>query len=32
MLLVLDDDNTRGYPSYFLHDGSDMEFIVLHLT
>jgi hypothetical protein len=31
VLIVLDDDNTRGYPSTFLHDGIDMEFILLDL-
>jgi len=31
-LTVLDDDNTRGYASPFLHDGTDMEFLVLHLS
>jgi hypothetical protein len=32
VLIVLDDDNSRGYPSLFAHDGSDMEFFVLDLT
>ncbi|HEY4705450.1 MAG TPA: hypothetical protein VII27_06935, partial [Thermoplasmata archaeon] len=32
VLIVLDDDNTRGYPSPYLHDGTDMEFIVVDLT
>jgi len=31
-LIVLDDDNTRGYPSEFTHDGTDMEFIVVRLS
>jgi hypothetical protein len=31
VLIVLDDDNTRGYPSDFLNDGIDMEFILLDL-
>jgi len=32
MLLVLDDDNTRGYPSSFApNDGVDMQFVVLYL-
>ena len=30
-LLVLDDDNSRGYPSTFLHDGIDVEFLVVDL-
>jgi hypothetical protein len=33
MLLVLDDDNTRGYASHFEpHDGTDMAFIVVDLS
>ena len=32
VLIVLDDDNSRGYPSEYFHDGSDMEFIVLDLS
>jgi hypothetical protein len=32
VLIVLDDDNTRGYTSDFLHDGTDMELLVLDLT
>ena len=32
MLLVLDDDNTRAYPSAFApNDGVDMQFVVLYL-
>jgi len=31
-LIVLDDDNTRGYPSEFFHDGTDMEFLVVWLS
>jgi hypothetical protein len=31
-LIVLDDDNSRGYPSLFFHDGTDMEFIVVMLS
>ncbi len=31
-LVVLDDDNSRGYTSTFYHDGTDMEFIVLDLN
>jgi len=30
-LIVLDDDNSRGYSSTFFHDGTDMEFIVAQL-
>jgi len=29
ILFVLDDDNTRGYASPYVHDGTDMEFLVL---
>ena len=32
VLIVLDDDNTRGYPSAYAHDGTDMEFILVDLT
>jgi len=32
VLIVLDDDNSRGYPSLYAHDGTDMEFFVLDLT
>ena len=32
VLIVLDDDNSRGYPSGFFHDGTDMEFIFVDLT
>ena len=32
VLIILDDDNSRGYPSTFLHDGTDMEFILVDLT
>jgi len=31
-LTVLDDDNTRGYASPFVHDGTDMELLVLDLN
>jgi hypothetical protein len=31
-LIVLDDDNGRGYPSHFQTDGIDMEFIFLDLS
>ncbi len=31
-LTVLDDDNTRGYPSHFVHDGTDQQLIVVDLT
>ncbi len=31
-IIVLDDDNSRGYVSPFDHDGTDMEFVVLDLT
>ncbi len=31
VLIVLDDDNTRGYPSPFGNDGIDMEFIWVNL-
>ena len=31
-LTVLDDDNTRGYPSLYFHDGTDMEFLVVYLA
>ena len=30
-LIVLDDDNTRGYSSPFANDGVDMEFVVVDL-
>jgi len=32
VLIVLDDDNSRGYPSLFFHDGTDMEFFVVQLS
>ena len=32
VLIVLDDDNSRGYPSAYLHDGTDMEFILVDLS
>jgi len=32
VLIVLDDDNSRGYASTLLHDGTDMEFLVLDLN
>jgi hypothetical protein len=32
VLIVLDDDNSRGYPSTFFHDGTDMEFVVAQLA
>ncbi len=31
-LIVLDDDNSRGYPSHFLRDGTDMAFVVLDFS
>ena len=31
-LIVLDDDNSRGYDSLFFHDGTDMEFLVVMLS
>jgi len=31
-LTVLDGDNTRGYPSLYFHDGTDMEFLVVYLS
>jgi len=31
VLIVLDDDNTRGYPSTFGNDGIDMEFVFVNL-
>lgn len=31
-LIVLDDDNGRGYPSEFMTDGIDMEFLFLDLS
>ena len=31
-LIVFDDDNGRGYPSPFMTDGTDMEFIFLDLS
>jgi len=30
-ILVLDDDNARGYPSGYIHDGGDIEYIVIDL-
>ena len=32
VLIVLDDDNSRGYTSPFAHDGTDMEFLVAQLS
>jgi hypothetical protein len=33
VLIVLDDDNSRGYPSHFVpHDGTDMAFVLIDLT
>jgi len=32
VLIVLDDDNSRGYTSTFFHDGTDMEFVVAQLS
>jgi hypothetical protein len=31
-LVVLDDDNSRGYSSPFFHDGTDSEFLVVWLS
>ena len=31
MVLVVDDDNTEGYPTTYLNDGYDMDFVLLDL-